>query len=146
MKLWDLKPAKDSHQRKKIVGRGSASGHGGTSTRGHNGQNSRSGGGTPIGFEGGQMPLIRRIPKRGFKRKTGKEYTVVKIETLEKKFVDNDTVTKQILMEKGIINGKKSVKILGNGSISKKLNVKVEAFTESARKKITEAKGTVEVI
>ncbi len=146
MKLWNLKPAKNSRRRKKIVGRGGASGHGGTSTRGHNGQNSRAGGGTPIGFEGGQMPLIRRVPKRGFKRRSAKEYEIVKIETLDKKFVDNDTVTKQVLMDKGVINGRKPVKILGNGNMSKKLNVKVQAFTAGARKKITEAKGTVEVI
>ncbi len=146
MRLCDLKPAKGSRHKKKIVGRGSASGHGGTSTRGHNGQNSRSGGGTRLGFEGGQMPLIRRIPKRGFTGMFKKEYAVVNIETLEKKFNANDTITPQLLVEKGIVGSKLPVKILGNGSISKKLNVKAAAFTSSARKKITEAKGTVEVI
>ncbi len=145
MRLYELKPAKGARHKKKIVGRGPASGHGGTSTRGNNGQNSRAGGGTRLGFEGGQMPLIRRVPKRGFNSKAKKEYIIVNIETLEKKFNDNDIVTKLALMKKGIINGKLPVKILGNGTISKRLNVKAGSFSESARKKITEAKGTAEL-
>ena len=146
MKLYDLKPAKGSKHRKKIVGRGPGSGHGGTSTRGYNGQNSRSGGGTRIGFEGGQMPLIRRIPKRGFNNRYKKVYALVNVDSLQAKFNDNDTVTPEVLAEKGMVKGKMPVKILGNGNISKKLNVKAAAFTTSAKEKITGAKGTVEVV
>ena len=92
------------------------------------------------------MPLIRRIPKRGFNRKADRVYSIVNIDILDKSFQDNDVVTKQALIEKGIIKGSNPVKVLGNGAISKKLTVKVEAFSSSAKEKITGAKGTIEVV
>jgi large subunit ribosomal protein L15 len=146
MRLYELKPARGSRHKKKIVGRGAGSGHGKTSTRGNKGQNSRAGGGVRLGFEGGQMPLIRRIPKRGFTKKSRKEYVIVNVEVLEKIFNDNDTVTPEILIKKKIISGRLPLKVLGNGAISKKLTVKASVFSESAKKKIIEAKGTVEII
>lgn len=146
MRLNDLKPGKGSKHSIKRLGRGAGSGHGGTSTRGHNGQNSRSGGGVRLGFEGGQMPLIRRIPKRGFINKYRKLYEVVNLGVLDKNFNDNDTITPELLMEKGITNKGLPVKVLGEGDTKKKLNVKAAGFTESAKNKILAAKGTVEVI
>ena len=146
MRLYELKPASGSRHRKKIVGRGAGSGHGKTSTRGNKGQNSRSGGGVRLGFEGGQTPLIRRIPKRGFTKKSRKEYVIVNVEVLEKAFNDNDTVTPEILIEKKIISSRLPLKVLGNGALSKKLSVKASVFSESAKKKIIEARGAVEII
>jgi large subunit ribosomal protein L15 len=146
MKIHNLKPARGSKHRRKIVGRGPASGHGGTSTRGHKGQNSRSGSKTWPGFEGGQMPLIRRIPKRGFTNKFRKEFSVINVESLEKMFKNDDTVTPQILFEKGAIKGRQGLKILGNGNLTKKLNVKAAAFSKSAEEKIKKLNGTIEIV
>ncbi|MFO7152553.1 MAG: 50S ribosomal protein L15 [Bacillota bacterium] len=146
MRLHDLKPAKGSKKRPKRVGRGIGSGHGKTSTRGHKGQNARSGGGVRPGFEGGQMPLIRRIPKRGFTNIFKKEYAIVNVKDLNV-FEDNTRVTPELLKEKGLIKQiKDGVKILGDGELKVKLEVVAHAFSSSAREKIEAAGGKAEVI
>ncbi|SFL91054.1 50S ribosomal protein L15 [Halanaerobium salsuginis] len=147
MKLNNLKPAagyKKSHRR---VGRGTGSGRGYTSGRGANGQNARSGGKVRPTFEGGQTPLFRRLPKRGFNNKFKKEFNEVNVYQLNK-FTADETVTPELLLEKGIIVNlaKHGVKILGKGEVSVALNVKAHAFTASAREKIEAAGGKSEVI
>ncbi|ADQ05016.1 ribosomal protein L15 [Caldicellulosiruptor owensensis OL] len=147
MKLYELKPAPGAKKNRKRVGRGESSGHGKTSTRGHKGQWARSGGGVRPGFEGGQMPLTRRIPKRGFKNINKKVYTEVNVEKLER--FDNDTViTPELLLKERVISKieKDGVKILGRGELTKRLTVKVQKVSEGARKKIEAAGGKVEVI
>lgn len=147
MKLYELKPAPGSKKSRKRVGRGESSGHGKTSTRGHKGQWARSGGGVRPGFEGGQMPLTRRIPKRGFKNINKKVYTEVNVEKLER--FDNDTViTPELLLKQKVISKieKDGVKILGRGELTKRLIVRVQKVSEGARKKIEAAGGKVEVI
>lgn len=147
MQLHELKPAEGSKKKPKRVGRGIGSGHGKTSTRGHKGQNARSGGGVRPGFEGGQMPLHRRLPKRGFVNIFAKEYAIVNVQTLNDKFNDGDVITPDVLQEKKIIkNIKDGVKILGDGELTKALTVKANKFSEGAVKKIQEAGGKVEVI
>ncbi|HDM76269.1 MAG TPA: 50S ribosomal protein L15 [Deltaproteobacteria bacterium] len=147
MQLNELKPVEGSRRKRKRVGRGPGSGHGKTACKGHKGQKSRSGGGVPPWFEGGQMPLQRRVPKRGFNNaRFKKRYAVVNVSALEK-FEENSEVTPESLKEKGLI--KKildGVKILGDGEISKPLKVKVHKISESARKKIEAAQGQVELI
>jgi len=146
MNLHTLKPAEGSRKDEVRVGRGIGSGVGKTSGRGHKGQKSRSGGGVRPGFEGGQMPIYRRLPKRGFKNVWAKKFAEVNVETLNR-FDDGAVVDAVALVEVGILkNVYDGVKILGNGSISKKLSVKVQAFTKSAKEKIEAAGGTVEVI
>ena len=146
MRLEDLKPAEGSTHRKKIVGRGIGSGVGKTSGRGHKGQKARSGGGVRPGFEGGQMPLYRRLPKRGFTNIFAKKYVAVNVEVLDK-FNDGDEVTAESLLEKGIISKTlDGVKILGRGEVTKKLTVKVAKVSESAKEKIEKAGGKAEVI
>ncbi len=147
MKLHELKPAEGSTKKRKRVGRGESSGLGKTSGRGANGQNARSGGGTRPGFEGGQMPLIRRIPKRGFNNIFRVDYSVVKLEDLNR-FEDGAEVTPELLKEARLVRKleKGGVKILGNGSIDKKLTVKAHKFTQSATEKIEAAGGKAEVI
>ena len=147
MKLHELKPAAGSTKKRKRVGRGESSGLGKTSGRGANGQNSRSGGGTRPGFEGGQMPLIRRIPKRGFNNIFRVDYSVVKLEDLNR-FEDGAEITPELLTEARLVRKleKGGVKILGNGSIDKKLTVKAHKFTQSATEKIEAAGGKAEVI
>lgn len=147
MRLHDLKPAEGSRKSKKRVGRGSGSGLGTTAGRGMNGQNSRSGGGVRPGFEGGQMPLFRRIPKRGFTNaRFRKEWTILNVSDLNI-FEDQAEVTPEILMEKGLISTLKyGVKILGDGELTKPLNIKANKFTQSAIKKIEAAGGRAEVI
>lgn len=145
MKLSELVPAPGSRKKRKRVGRGPGSGHGKTSCRGHKGQNSRSGGGTKPGFEGGQMPLQRRLPKRGFTNIFAKHYAIVNINTLNR--IDETTITPDVLIKEGIL--KKvldGVKILGNGELTKQVNVKAHAFSASAKEKIEKAKGTIEII
>lgn len=145
MKLNELKPAKGARHHKRRVGRGPGSGHGKTSGRGHKGQKSRSGYSSKPGFEGGQMPLIRRIPKRGFKNRNRKEYQIVNISDLNV-FNDGDTVSKESLKEKNLISKiNEPVKILGNGEIKKKLTVKVDKISNTAREKIEASSGLVEV-
>lgn len=146
MRLEELKPAAGSTHRKKIVGRGIGSGVGKTSGKGHKGQNARSGGGVRPGFEGGQMPLYRRLPKRGFTNIFAKKYVTVNVEVLDK-FNDGDEVTAETLLEKGIISKTlDGVKVLGRGEVTKKVTVKVAKISESAKEKIEKAGGKAEVI
>ena len=147
MKLHDLSPAAGSSKERKRIGRGPASGQGKTAGKGHKGQKARAGRGMRAGFEGGQMPLQRRVPKRGFNNIFGTEMAIVNVATLDKYFEDGDTVTVEALLEKGILNKTlDGVKILGQGGISKKLTVQVNAFSESAKSKIEAAGGKAEVI
>jgi large subunit ribosomal protein L15 len=143
MKLSDLAPAPGSRKNKKRVGRGCGSGHGKTSCKGHKGQKARTGGGTKPGFEGGQMPLQRRLPKRGFTNIFQKKYTVVNVGSLAG--LEDAVITPDVLLREGLIrNMKDEVKILGEGEITKPVTVKAHAFSESAKEKITKAKGSVE--
>lgn len=144
--LNNLKPAKGSKHRKKIVGRGQGSGRGGTATRGMKGQKSRSGDGAKkIGFEGGQMPILRRIPKRGFNNMFRKEYEIVNVDRLNK-FETGAEVTPAVLKEAGIVSKAKLVKILGVGELNKSLTVKAAAFSKSAADKIKAAGGKAEIV
>ena len=146
MRLHELKKPEGSTKAPKRIGRGQGSGQGTTAGRGMNGQNSRSGGGVRLGFEGGQMPLYRRLPKRGFNNKWAKEYAEINVKDLNK-FDDGATVDAAALVEKGIV--KKvldGVKVLGNGELEKKLTVKAAKFSKSAAEKIEKAGGKVEVI
>ena len=146
MKLHDLKPAVGATTAEKRLGRGIGSGLGKTSGKGHKGAKARSGGGKGPGFEGGQIPLMRRIPKRGFTNKFRTEYVAINVERLEI-FEDGQVVTPVELIEAGIIkNILDGVKILGNGEITKKLTVKANKFTATAKEKIEAAGGKAEVI
>ncbi|MDY3025477.1 MAG: 50S ribosomal protein L15 [Eggerthellaceae bacterium] len=146
MKLHDLKPAVGATTAPKRLGRGVGSGLGKTSGKGHKGAKARSGGGKRPGFEGGQMPLTMRLPKRGFTNIFRKEYVAVNIDRLEM-FEDGAVVTPVTLIEYGIIkNVQDGVKILGNGEITKKLTVQANKFSESAKQKIEAAGGKAEVI
>ena len=146
MKLNELSPAVGSTKEAYRKGRGAGSGNGKTAGRGHKGQKARSGGGTRIGFEGGQMPLARRIPKRGFNNIFAKPLEAVNVSVLEK-FEDGAVVNAQALLEKGILSKcEYGVKILGNGEITKKLTVQASAFSASAKEKIEAAGGKVEVV
>ncbi|MBN1824166.1 MAG: 50S ribosomal protein L15 [Endomicrobiales bacterium] len=142
--LNNLKPAPGSRHRKKIVGRGYGSGHGKTSTRGGKGQTARSGDGKMTGFEGGQMPLVRRIPKRGFVNRFRVEHLIVNVGLLSERFESGAEVTKQKLVEAGIIKGHGPLKILGDGELKKNLTVKADAFSRSAEEKISAAGGKTE--
>ena len=148
MDLSNLKPAKGSTKTKKRIGRGQGSGTGGTATRGHKGQKSRSGYSRKTGFEGGQMPLQRRVPKFGFKNINRKEYKGINISTLQelsdtRKVTDIDV---DLLVEAGLARKNSLVKILGNGELKTKLNVKAHAFSKSAVEAIEAKEGTVEQI
>jgi large subunit ribosomal protein L15 len=146
MKLDELKPASGSNKKRKRVGRGDGSGHGKTSGRGHKGQGARSGGNTKPGFEGGQMPLQRRLPKRGFHNPFRVELAIVNLGQLNK-LPTGSEVTPENLAEHGLVNGKnRRVKILGEGSLSKALIVKAHGFSASAKEKIEAAGGKVELI
>ncbi len=146
MKLHDMKPAEGSRKKRKRVGRGTGSGSGKTSGRGHNGQNSRSGGGVRLGFEGGQIPLFQRLPKRGFTNINRKEYAIVNLETLNR-FAEGTEVTPELLIESGIVsNAKSGIKILGNGTLDKKIIVKAHKFSASAKEAIEKAGGQTEVV
>ena len=146
MNLQDLKPAEGSKQRAFRVGRGHGSGNGKTAGRGHKGQKARSGGGVRPGFEGGQMPLYRRIPKRGFTNRNTKEIIAINVDRLNC-FEDGTEVTVEALKTAGIIkNPKDGVKLLGNGDLTKKLNVKVNGYSQSAKEKIEAAGGTAELV
>ena len=147
MNLHDLKPARGSKRKRRRVGRGTGSNKGYTSGRGANGQNSRSGGQVRPTFEGGQTPLFRRLPKRGFTNIFKKEFNEVNVFQLNK-FDDGEQVTPESLIEKGIIDklAKAGVKILGSGNIDVSLTVKANAFSASAKEKIEEAGGKAEVI
>ena len=149
--LSNLKYAPGSKKKRKRIGRGEGSGHGGTSTKGMNGQLSRSGAKHKAWFEGGQMPLQRRVPKVGFKSPFRVEFQVVNVSDLQrsvdnKKFADTN-ITKQVLQNSGLISSlKKPVKILGNGDLKAKLNVEVNAFSESAKQKIEAAGGSIKKV
>ncbi len=146
MKLNELKPVKGARTEPKRKGRGIGTGNGKTSGRGHKGQKARSGGGVRPGFEGGQMPLYRRLPKRGFKNIFGKEYVEVDLSKLNA-FDDGTVVTKELLKSSGIVkNFKDGIVILGNGEINKKLTVKASRVTKGAAQKIEAAGGKVEVV
>lgn len=146
MKLHELTPAAGSKKTRTRVGRGLGSGLGKTSGRGQKGQNARSGGGVRSGFEGGQMPLYRRLPKRGFKNIFAKEYAEVNVAQLNR-FEDGATVDPVALIEAGILkNVRDGIRILGNGTLEKKLTVIANGFTKSAEEKIVAAGGKVEVI
>jgi len=146
MKLHELSPEPGSRKARTRRGRGLGSGLGKTSGRGQKGQNSRSGGGVRTGFEGGQMPLYRRLPKRGFKNVFAKEYAEVNVSSLNR-FEDGAVVDPVALIEEGILkNVFDGVRILGNGELTKKLTVKANGFTKSAEEKIKAAGGEVEVI
>lgn len=146
MRLDELQPAEGSKFRTKRVGRGIGSGTGKTSGKGHKGQNARSGGGVRPGFEGGQMPLYRRLPKRGFKNIFAKQYVTINVEQLEK--FDNGTeVTAELLKETGVISKVlDGVKVLGRGELTKNLTVKAAKFSASAAEKIEKAGGKAEVM
>jgi large subunit ribosomal protein L15 len=147
MKLHEMSPAPGSVTKNKRLGRGIGSGLGKTSGKGHKGQNARSGGGVRPGFEGGQMPLLRKLPKRGFTNNWRKVYTTVNVSDLEK--FDNDTVvTAELLKSKGIISKIEpyGLKVLGNGNLTKKLVVKAAKFTKSATEKISAVGGSIEVV
>jgi len=145
--LENLKPFPGSKHRKKRVGRGHGSGHGKTSCRGHKGQKARKSPDIAPWFEGGQTPIIRRLPKRGFKNPFKIEYEVINIKDLVKKFKANDVVDPNSLKEKGLLKGKnKLVKLLGEGEIDFPLIVRVNAFSRSAKEKIEKAGGKVEII
>jgi len=146
MKLHELQPAAGSTTAAKRLGRGSGSGLGKTSGKGHKGAKARSGGGKRPGFEGGQMPLYRRVPKRGFTNVFRTEYETVNVERLEA-FENGAVITAETLVETGIIHhADVALKILGNGELTKKLTVKATKFTASAKEKIEAAGGTAEVI
>jgi large subunit ribosomal protein L15 len=146
MKIHELSPVEGSRKKRKRVGRGQGSGHGGTACRGHKGQKSRSGGGPRPGFEGGQMPLQRRLPKRGFTNIFKKQYNILNIGELEK-FEANSSLDSEALKEAGLVKRMKDgIKLLGNGNISHPLFVKVNKVSKTAKEKIEAAGGTVEII
>ena len=147
MKLHELSPAEGSVQNGYRKGRGPGSGNGKTAGKGHKGQNARSGGGVRPGFEGGQLPLYRRLPKRGFHNKFGKSYTVVNLETLNNKFEDGAVVDAATLLSTGVVSALcDGIKVLGRGELTKKLTVKAAVFSASAKEKIEAAGGKTEVV
>ncbi len=146
MKLHELKPNPGSSKNRKRLGRGTATGQGKTAGRGMNGQKSRSGGGVRPGFEGGQMPLYRRLPKRGFTNIFGTQFAEINVEVLNK-FEDGAEITPELLKSEGIIKKQlDGIKVLGNGELAKKLTVKAHKFSKSAVEKIEAAGGKAEVI
>ncbi|MCA1927515.1 MAG: 50S ribosomal protein L15 [Calditerrivibrio sp.] len=148
MKLHDLRPAPGATKTRKRVGRGSGSGLGTTAGKGHKGQKARSGGQTKPGFEGGQMPLTRRLPKRGFNNKNfAVVYEIVNLYQLEDKYDNGDIVNRDTLVEKGLVKGNKDgIKVLGVGELTKKLVVEVHKISSSAEKKIKEVGGEVKIL
>jgi large subunit ribosomal protein L15 len=146
MRIEDIRPAEGSTKNKKRVGRGVGSGHGKTSCKGHKGQKARSGGTKGAGFEGGQMPLQRRVPKRGFKNIFKKEYAIVNLDTIDA-LKDDAVITPELLIEKGVIKKMKDgLKVLANGSIQRPVTIKANAFSTSAAAKIEAAGGRTEVL
>ena len=146
MNLHEMKYNDGARRPSKRLGRGQGSGVGKTSGKGHKGQNARSGGGVAIGFEGGQTPLYKRIPKRGFKNINRKEYAVINLDLLNR-FEDGSEVTPELLSETGIVKKQlDGIKVLGNGSLEKKLTVKCHKISKNAKEAIEKAGGKVEVI
>ena len=149
MKLEDLRPAAGAKKRRKRVGRGPGSGHGKTSTKGHKGLNARSGGGARPGFEGGQMPLYRRLPKRGFLPYGGKtEFAIVNVGELATRFASGSVVDPETLVASGLIrkSGRGAVKVLGDGDVAHALTVRVHKVSEAAKQKLEAAGGRVETL
>ncbi|MDA8168599.1 MAG: 50S ribosomal protein L15 [Nitrospiraceae bacterium] len=145
MRIEELKPAPGSRKKDKRVGRGPGSGHGKTATKGHKGQKARSGGTKGAGFEGGQMPLQRRLPKRGFKNRNHREYAIINVGRLAA--LEMTDITPEKLVETGVLSSlKDGLKVLGDGELKKALNVKANVFSDTAMKKIAEAGGKAEVI
>ena len=146
MRINDLSPAKGSKKKRKRVGRGPGSGHGKTSCRGHKGQKSRSGGGPRLGFEGGQMPLQRRLPKRGFTNIFKKHYSIINVKDLNR-FKPNSTLNVEVLKEAGLIKKiKDGIKLLGNGEVSHPVVIRVDRVSKTAKEKVHAAGGKVEMI
>ena len=146
LRLHELKPGKGANRKRKRVGRGPGSGNGKTAGRGHKGQRSRSGFSQRAGFEGGQMPLYRRLPKRGFTNIFAKKWVVMNVADLNR-FAEGSTVSPELLIEAGFVKKiRDGVRILGKGNLERKLTVKAHHFTESARQKIEAAGGTAEVL
>ncbi len=153
MKLHELSPAEGSVKNGFRKGRGPGSGNGKTAGKGHKGQNARSGGGVRPGFEGGQLPLYRRLPKRGFYNKFGKTYAIVNLETLEKKFEDGAVIDATALYEAGLVGSLcdgiqvlDGIKVLGRGELTKKFTVKAAIFSATAKEKIEAVGGKTEVV
>ena len=146
MKLHELAPAEGSVKPAWRKGRGPGSGNGKTAGKGHKGQNARSGGGVRLGFEGGQIPLYRKLPKRGFNNKFAKHYAIVNVSDLNR-FNDGDTINLAVLMEAGLVTkALDGLKVLGNGEITKKITVEAKIFSQTAKEKIEAASGKTEVI
>jgi large subunit ribosomal protein L15 len=146
MKLHELKPAEGSRKDRKRLGRGIGSGQGKTAGKGHKGQNARSGGGVRLGFEGGQTPLYRRLPKRGFTNFARKEFAIVNLDALNR-FEEGTEVTPELLIESGVVSNEKAgIKILAKGNVEKKLTVKAHKFSSAAKEAIEAAGGNTEVI
>jgi large subunit ribosomal protein L15 len=145
MSAFELKAPKGANRSKKVLGRGRATGTGKTSGKGHKGQKSRSGGGTRLGFEGGQMPLFRRVAARGFSNHPFKvEYVGINVGVLSERYIDGEKVNHETLIEKGLIKkSEKNIKILGAGELDKKLEVEIKKVTAGAKDKIVKAGGTV---
>ena len=147
MKLHELSPSEGSAVKAFRKGRGPGSGNGKTAGKGHKGQNARSGGGVRPGFEGGQNPLYRRLPKRGFKNHFAKHYAIVNVKTLDEKYSNGDVVDVETLLNDRVISKAcDGLKVLGNGEISKKITVKANIFSEAAKEKIEAAGGKAEVM
>ncbi|NLN55408.1 MAG: 50S ribosomal protein L15 [Clostridiales bacterium] len=147
MKLHELSPAPGSTKPNYRKGRGPGSGNGKTAGRGHKGQNSRSGGGVRPGFEGGQLPIYRKLPKRGFNNLFAKEYAIINLDRLNEFFEDGETVDLEALMNTGLVRKELcGLKVLGQGELTKKLTVKASVFSKSAKEKIEAAGGTAEVV
>ena len=146
MDLSNLAPAPGAIKKRKRIGRGPGSGHGKTAGRGHKGRGARAGGNTPPGYEGGQMPLQRRLPKRGFRNPFRRVYSVVNLQQLEAQFDSGAVVDPNALRERGLVRRGLPVKVLGAGELTKPLTVSAHAFSAAARERIAAAGGTVEVI
>jgi large subunit ribosomal protein L15 len=144
MKLHELRPPEGSRKKRRRVGRGEGSGRGKTAGRGTKGQNARSGGGVSVGFEGGQMPLQRRIPKRGFTNIFGKKYEIINVKDL-RSFASGEMIDREKLREAGLVKKSVGLKLLGVGEISNPLTVRVDKVSRTAREKIEAVGGTVEV-
>jgi large subunit ribosomal protein L15 len=145
MKLHELRPPEGSRKKRRRVGRGEGSGRGKTAGRGTKGQNARSGGGISVGFEGGQMPLQRRIPKRGFTNIFGKEYEIINVKDL-RDFASGETIDREKLREAGLVKKSVGLKLLGVGEISHPLTIRVDKVSRTAREKIEAVGGTIEVV
>ena len=144
MNLSNVRAPRKASEKRKRVGRGMGSGMGKTSARGHKGQRSRSGSRLLRGFEGGQMPLHRRLPKRGFKNIFRQEFTIVNLEKLAA--LGESTITPEVLLKAGLIRGKRRIKVLGDGELKSAITVQAHKFSKSAQEKITKAGGKVEVL